>query len=114
MVDIMITGVEAASNTNLLANSRIETIPNGARQLHFRCQASLADASNSYALTIELPSGLIPVDGQIVMADNPALGGVLDERTLMQWTWPAVVGGRFIISVVETGTAVFTWLVHLS
>lgn len=114
MPDIMITGVEAASNVNLLANSRIETLPQGSNYLHFRCQSSLADATNSYALTIELPSGLIPVDGQIVMGNNPALGGVLDERTLMQWTWPAVVGGRFIISVVESGTALFTWLVHLT
>ncbi len=109
---ILITGVEAASNTDLLANTRLTSIPYAGR-LQFRCQASLADATNSYALTIELPGGATPVTSQIVMADNPALGGVLDERTLMQFEWPAMFGGHFIISVVESGTAIFTWAAAL-
>lgn len=113
MADILLTGNEAGSNTNLLANSRLETIPSGATFLHFRCSADLNDAANNYAMTIELPSGLIPVDGQRVPANAQGADGVLDERTLLQWTWPATVGGRFIISVVETGAAVFTWLAQL-
>lgn len=113
MADILLTGFEAASNTNLLSGTRLENIPAGATFLHFRCSANLNDASNSYALTIELPNGLIPVDGQRVPSNNPSLGGVLDERTLLQWTWAAVPGGRFIISIVETGTTLFTWLAQL-
>ncbi len=114
MPDIYLSGLEAATNTNLLANSRLETIPAGSRALMFRCSANLADATNSYALTIELPSGMIPVDGQIVAANGDGATGVLDERTLKQWTWFAVPGGRFIISVVETGTALFFWEAHLT
>lgn len=113
MADILVTGNEVASNTNLLSGSRLETIPAYARFLHFRCSADLNDASNNYSLTIELPNGVIPVDGQRVPATNPALAGVLDERTLLQWTWAAIPGGRFIISITETGTAVFTWLAQL-
>ncbi len=113
MADILLTGLEAASNTNVLANSRLETIPAGATFLRFRCSANLADAANQFALTIELPNGLIPVDGQIVPANGDGATGVLDERTVMQWTWPAVPGGRFIVSVVETGTALFFWLAQL-
>ncbi len=113
MADILITGLEAASNTNLLGGTRLETIPAGARFLHFRCSANLNDASNSYALTIELPLGTIPVDGQSVPANGDGATGVLDERTLLQWTWPAIPGGRFIIAVVETGTATFNWLAQL-
>lgn len=113
MSDILVTGLEAATNTNLLANSRLETIPAGSRFLHFRCSANLLDAANSYSVTIELPNGAIPVDGQLVPANGDGATGVLDERTLLQWTWPAVVGGRFIISVVESGTALFTWLAQL-
>ncbi len=113
MADILLTGLEAASNTNVLANSRLETVPAGAQYLHFRCSANLADATNQFGLTIELPNGLIPVDGQIVPANGDGATGVLDERTVMQWTWPAVPGGRFIISVVETGTALFFWLCQL-
>lgn len=110
MTDIMVTGLEAATNTNLLANSRLETIPAGTRMIHFRCSANLGDASNNFQLTVELPNGLIPIDGQFVPANGDGATGVLDERTLLQWTWPAVVGGRYIFSIVETGTALFTWL----
>lgn len=113
MADILITGNEVASNTNLLSGTRLESIPAYANFLLFRCSADLNDATNNYALTIELPDGTIPVDGQRVPSSNPALAGVLDERTLMEWTWPAIPGGRFIISVVESGTAVFTWLAQL-
>lgn len=113
MADILVTGLEAASNTNLLANSRLETIPAGAAFLHFRCSANLSDATNSFAITIELPNGMIPIDGQQIQANGDGATGVLDERTLMQWTWPAVPGGRFIISVVESGTALFYWLAQL-
>ena len=116
MPDILLTGQEAAANTNLLANSRLETIPAGARALHFRCQADVLNATNAMSLTIELPSGLIPVDGQLIPACAGNIIGALDERTLMQWTWAAVPGGRFIISVVDTsGTAtILTWLAQLT
>ncbi len=113
MADILLTGLEAASNTNVLASSRLETIPAGASFLHFRCSANLNDATNNFALTIELPLGTIPIDGQLVPANGDGATGVLDERTLMQWTWPALPGGRFIISVVESGTALFFWLAQL-
>ncbi len=113
MSDILVTGLEAATNTNLLANSRLETIPGGSSYLMFRCSANLGDASNQFALTIELPNGAIPVDGMFVPANGDGATGVLDERTLLQWTWPAIIGGRFIISIVETGTALFTWMAQL-
>ena len=113
MADILLTGLEAATNTNVLASSRLETIPAGAEYLHFRCSANLNTAAANFALTIELPNGLIPIDGQVVPGNGDGATGVLDERTLMQWTWPAIPGGRFIISIVETGTAVFFWLAQL-
>ncbi len=113
MTDILITDLNQGSNTNLLAGTRLETIPAGSSFLHFRCSANVLNASNDMRLTIELPNGAIPVDGQRVPANGDGATGVLDERTLLQWTWPAVIGGRFIISIVETGTALFTWLAQL-
>lgn len=113
MADILVMGNESATNTNLLAGSRLETIPAGASFLHFRCSADLNTGAANYALTIELPLGTIPVDGQRVPANGDSTIGVLDERTLLQWTWPALPGGRFIISVVETGAALFTWMAQL-
>ncbi len=116
MPDILITGQEAAANTNLLANSRLETIPAGSESLIFRCSADLSNPTNAMSLTIELPSGVIPVDAQQVFADAGNTVGALDERTLMQWTWYAVPGGRFIISVADlNGTAtIFSWLAQLT
>ncbi len=116
MPDILVTGQDAAANTNLLSGSRLETIPAGARALHFRCAADLSNPTNAMSLTIELPSGVIPVDGQQVLAAADNIVGALDERTLMQWTWYAVPGGRFIISVADlNGTAtIFTWLAQLT
>ena len=116
MPDILITGQEVAANPNLLANSRLETIPAGSQSLIFRCSADVSSAANAMSLTIELPSGVIPVDAQQVFADAGNTIGALDERTLMQWTWYAVPGGRFIISVADlNGTAtVFTWLAQLT
>lgn len=116
MADILIVGQELAANTNLLANSRLETMPAGARYLHFRCAADVSNGTNAMGLTIELPSGLIPMDGQQVLAAADNIIGALDERTLMQWTWEAETGGRFIISVVDlVGTAtILTWLAHLT
>ncbi len=113
MADILLTGNEAGTSTSVLAGSRLETIPAGATFLRFQCCADLNVAANNYTMTIELPNGLIPVDGQRVPAELTGVAGVLDERTMMQWTWRAVPGGRFIISVVETGTAIFTWRAQL-
>ncbi len=113
MADIILTGLEAGSNTNVLANSRLETIPAGASFLHFRCSANLGNAANNFVITIELPLGTIPIDGQQVPANGDGATGVLDERTLMQWTWEALPGGRFNIAIVETGTALFFWLAQL-
>lgn len=113
MSDILITGLESASNTNLLANTRLETIPAYSSFLHFRCSAANNSAANFFTLTIELPNGAIPIDGQRVPANGDGAGGVLDERTLLQWTWAAVIGGRYIFSVVETGATEFVWLAQL-
>ena len=116
MPDILITGQELAANTNLLNGTRLETIPAGSRALHFRCAADLSNGTNAMSLTIELPSGMIPVDGQQVLAAADNIVGALDERTLMQWTWYAPAGGRFLLSVADlNGTAtIFTWLAQLT
>ncbi len=113
MPDILLTGLEPATNASLLAGTRLESLPQGSSMLHFRCSATITTATNNMRLTIELPNGMIPVDGQLVPANADGVNGVLDERTLMQWTWPAVIGGRFIISIVELGISEFFWLAQL-
>ncbi len=109
---ILVTGVETATNTDLLANSRLASIPYSG-ELQFRCSADLNNATNRWALTIELPGGATPVTAQRVPATNPALGGVLDERFLLQFAFPATFGGHFVITCTETGAAIFTWIAAL-
>ncbi len=102
------SAVIVATTADILNGTRLNAIPyNGTLTLDF--QASLADATNSFTLTIQLPNGDVPVDTQIVPADNPALGGVLDERTLLRFTFPATQGGHFNISLTEAGTAILMW-----
>jgi len=107
------SAVIAATNTDVLNGTRLNAIPyNGVLTMDF--QASLSDATNSYALTIQLPNGDVPLDGQIVPGNNPALGGVLDERTLLRLSFPASQGGHFSVSLTESGTAICMWRIVLS
>ncbi len=103
-----------ASNTDLLNATRLSSIPyNGT--LVIQVQANLGNATNNYAITIQLPNGEVPVDSQQVAAGDEvdALGGQLDSRYLDQWSFPAPQGGHFTISLTETGTAICTTRVVL-
>jgi len=102
------SAVIVATDTDVLNGTRLNAIPyNGTLTLDF--QASLADATNNWTLTIQMPNGDVPLDSQIVPATNPALGGVLDERTLLRLTFPATQGGHFTVSLTEAGTAIVMW-----
>lgn len=95
----------AATNADLLSGGRLNAIPyNGT--LVIEVQSQLADATNSYALTIQLPNGDVPIDAQMVPGTNPALAGILDERQLLRHAYPAAQGGHFNLILTETGTAV--------
>ena len=110
---IVETGILAATDTDVLNGTRLNAIPyNGTLTLDFLCQFN--DATNSFALTIQLPNGDVPIDSQRVPGCNPALAGVLDERQLLRATFRATQGGHFQVSLTETGTAVCTWRAVLS
>jgi len=103
-----------ATLADLLNNTRLSSIPfNGT--LVVQAQANLGNATNNYAITIQLPDGLVPVDAQQVAAgqEGDALGGQLDTRYLDMWSFPAPQGGHFTISLTETGTAICTTRVVL-
>jgi len=105
---IVETANEAATNADILAGTRLNSIPyNGLITLDFA--ANLNNATNNFTLTIQLPGGDVPVDAQLVPGTNPSLDGVLDERQLFRATYPATIGGHFNISLTETGTAICTW-----
>lgn len=105
---ILESGLEAATNTDVLQGGRLNSIPfNGILTLQF--QSDLADASNQYNLTVQLPGGDVPVDGQLVPGTTAVDIGILDERQLLQMSFRATQGGHFTIVLTETGTAVCMW-----
>ncbi len=110
---IIESGVEAATNADLLSGTRLNAIPyNGKLTCDFL--ADLNNSTNRYTLTIQLPDGDVPIDAQPVPGANPSLGGVLDERQLFRITFQATVGGHFNIALTESGAALVAWRVVLS
>lgn len=108
------TGIEAATNADILAGTRLNAIPY-LGTVTFDVIANLNDASAFFLLTIQLPNGDVPVDSQRVPGVNPALAGVLDERQLARFVFPSgASGGHFSISLTETGTAIATWRMVLT
>lgn len=114
---IYLTGIEVASNTDLLANTRLSSIPYAGGSLIVQMQANLANATNQFTVTIQLPGGDVPVDTQVVPCGQPVeevLGGVLNNQYLTEFAFPAGVGSHFTIAVTETGAAILTWRIVLS
>lgn len=107
------SGVEAATNTDLLNGTRLNAIPyNGTLTLEFL--ADLNNATNRFTVTVQEPNGDVPIDTQPVPGSNPSLGGVLDDRQLLRISFRATQGGHFNISVAESGTALLAWRAVLS
>ncbi len=101
-----------ATNTDVLAGGRLNAIPyNG--QITFRFLADLGDASNNYVLTLQTPNGDVPVDAQTVWASASGVDMDMDDRNVMQFTLPATLGGHFVVSLTETGTAVCAFVAVL-
>lgn len=94
----------SATNTDVLAGGRLNAIPYGG-YLTLQFLADLGDATNNYALTIQLPSGEVPIDAQTVPASGSGLDMVLNSREILQFTFPAGQGGHFSVNLTENGTA---------
>lgn len=103
----------AATNTDVLSVGRLNAIPyNG--MLELILLSDLGDASNFYALTIQLPNGDVPVDGQRVFAGSAGTDMTVDQREVMKFKFRATQGGHFVVSLTETGTAVCAFVAILS
>ncbi len=113
---IFLSAAIVATNADLLASTRLSSIPYTGAWLHMAFLANLANATNNYALTIQLPNGEVPVDSQTVFMGQEvenALGGNMDNRLAMLFRYPAPQGGHFTISLTESGTAVCAYAIWL-
>lgn len=104
MIPIIETFLVAATNADLLGAGRLNSIPrNGLLRLQFL--ADLSDVTNFYTLTLQLPNGDVPIDGQRVPASGNGLDGNLNSEDLFQVSYAAPQGGHFVVSLTENGTA---------
>jgi len=114
---IWLSAAIVATNADLLNGTRLSNIPYSGSTLNMAFLANLANATNNYALTIQLPNGEVPVDSQLVFMGQEvenALGGNMDNRLAMIFRYPAPQGGHFTVSLTETGTAICAYAIWLS
>lgn len=102
---IMVTSFDAATNTDILQGTRLQTVPSNGI-LTFELQASDNDATDRYATSIELPNGDTPLNGVIVpMGATAGLAGMIDDRLALKLRFRINQGGHCVFSVTETGDA---------
>jgi len=114
MGPIILSGQEAASNTDILQGTRLQTVPkNGI--LTFELQASDNDATNNFVASIQMPGGDTPLNSVRMPCGNATgLAGVLDDRTDFRFSVGAAQGGHVVFSCTETGDTELTWRITWS
>lgn len=111
MTTIVETGIENATNTDILQATRLQTLMEGG-VLSLEVSASDCDLTNNYAISLQMPNGKTAMNGVLVGQGGATAGvvGIMDERTSTKFR--AVVGkggGHPVFSCVETGDAEIFW-----
>ena len=111
---IVVAGQEAASNTDILQGTRLQTAPEDGI-VTFEIQAADNVAANRYVASIQLPSGETPLnDVQVPSGTVAGLAGVLDSRENLTFSSPIMKGGHVVFSCALTGATEMTWRVTYS
>jgi hypothetical protein len=108
MGPIILSGVESASNSDILQGTRLQTVPAGG-VLTFELQANTNSISHNYTASIQMPNGDTPLNNARIPGCNPALEGVIDERQNLTVSFPIMQGGHCVFSCTETGTSHLAW-----
>lgn len=108
---IILSGQEAADNTDILQGTRLQTVPAGGF-LTFELQAADNDATNNVTVSVQMPGGDTPMNAtRIPCGNSTGLAGVIDDRTCLTATFPIAQGGHTVFSADETGDTELTWRV---
>lgn len=108
---IMLSGLEAATNAAILANTRLATVPHNG-WLSFEMQAADSIAANQYTATIQLPDNSTPLNGVLIPGTATAgLTGILDDRLALKVRFRISQGGTCLFSCTEVGDTEFMWRV---
>jgi len=111
MITITVTGFEAATATDVLQGTRLQTVPkNGI--LAVEMQAADNVAANSYVASLQLPSGATPFTGMLVPGGRTAgLAGNIDSDMAYRATFNIAQGGHASLNFTETGDTEVFWRV---
>ncbi len=113
MALIIVSNQEAASNTDILQGTRLQTIGPGVVTVEL--QSSDNDATNNYTASMELANGKTPMNATRVPSGNSTgLAGVIDDRTALKVTAGISIQdgpGHLVLSCIESGSAELTWRV---
>lgn len=108
---IIESGRLAATNADILTATRLQTVPARGIIL-FQVQASDNDATNNYAIDLQMPDSDVPMIAQNVpMGGTAGLGGQLDKDFMLQYQTEVEKGGRVVFALTETGDAECEWRV---
>ena len=110
MGPIILSGLEGASNSDILQGTRLQTVPAGGI-LTFELQASVANSGANYTVSVQMPNGDTPLNNVFVPGCNPSLSGVIDERQNLTVSFPIMQGGHCVFSCTETGASDLAWRV---
>lgn len=111
MIIITVTGLEAATATDVLQATRLQTVPsNGILLVELQCGDN--DATNFFTAALQLPNGDVPFTGMRVPGSGTAnLAGVMDTRLQYKGSFGIAQGGHAVLDLTETATAVCFWRV---
>ncbi len=104
----------AASDADILqAPSRLAAIPK-AGVLNLEITARIADASNFWTITLQLPGGEIPFEDLIVPANGfSTVNDIMHSDTQLTFRIPVAAGGHVLFQATETGASVLYTIVTL-
>lgn len=107
---IVLSDVEATSNTDILQGTRLQTVPAGGF-LTFELQATANGTADFMTVSIQMPNGDTPLNAVRIPTGGLAADGILDERQKLMITLPIQQGGHTVFSTAETGNSTLTWRV---
>jgi hypothetical protein len=110
MGPIILSSIEAASNSDILQGTRLQTVPAGG-VLTFELQSDYNSASNNFTVSVQMPNGDTPMNNTRVPGTSASGVGIIDERQNLTVSFPIMQGGHCVFSCTETGSSVLAWRV---
>ncbi len=112
---IVESGLEAATNTDILQGTRLQTVPTMGTML-FLLAASDNNATDNYTVSIQLPDGRTPLNGVLIPQGQLTAGvvGILQSDFMLAYEARVNQGGHTVFSCTETGDSELFWRIIYS